>query len=219
MKPGKFTLLPAVLLALLLAACGGDPQAPAEVVPLALDTAAGSLTVYQIDPSQSQARFELDEVLRGEPKTVVGATNQVAGQIALDPADLSTAQAGTITISAAGLETDNNFRNRAIRNFILQTGQYPEITFSPTAIDGLPAAAQPGESVTFTIAGDLTIRDQSRPVTFEVTAGLTGDGRLTGTASTTIQRADFNLQIPDAPGVANVEETVELYIDFVATAA
>jgi hypothetical protein len=34
-----------------------------------------------------------------------------------------------------------------------------------------------------------------------------------------VDRTLYGMEIPDAPGVANVEEEVELYIDFVATAA
>lgn len=217
----RLTLVLAAVVGLLLAACGGagDPEATAEVVPIEVDSAsAGNVTIYRISSDESQVRFELDEVLRGQDKTVVGITDQVAGEIALDPGDLSTAQVGTIIVSAAGLETDNGFRNRAIQNFILQTGQYPEITFSPTAIDDLPDGAQAGETINFTISGDLAIRDQTRTVTFSVSATLESNGRLVGTASTSVARGDFGLQIPDAPGVANVEETVELYIDFIATA-
>jgi hypothetical protein len=40
-----------------------------------------------------------------------------------------------------------------------------------------------------------------------------------GTATTSIARAEFNLSIPNVPGVANVEETVLLAIDFVAVPA
>ena len=66
--------------------------------------------------------FELDEDLRGSRITVVGMTDQVAGEVALDFANLADTQVGTIQINARTLATDNNFRNRAIQNEILQTG-------------------------------------------------------------------------------------------------
>lgn len=204
-----------------------DTAAPAEteaVTPVetdepAAEQSANQLRIYSIDPASSQVRFELDEDLRGSRITVVGLTNQVAGEFAADPGDLSTVQVGTLQINARTLQTDNNFRNNAIQNEILDTGAYEFISFTPTAVNGLPAAAAVGETVSFTIDGDLTIRDITRPVTFTVSASMVTDQQISGTASTVINRTDFNLNIPSVPNVANVEEEVELYIDFVARAS
>jgi polyisoprenoid-binding protein YceI len=175
--------------------------------------------VFTIDQSGSQVRFELDEDLRGQRITVVGLTDQVAGQLSLDLADLAQTQVGVIQINARTLLTDNSFRNRAIQNEILQTGSWEFITFTPTAIDGLPDSAVIGQPVTFSINGDLTIRDITMPATFTIEATVVSDTQLAGTASTVINREDFGLRIPSVPNVANVEEEVELYIDFTANAS
>ena len=84
------------------------------------------LQIYQIVPGESSVRFELDEELRGNPITVVGETDQVAGEIAVDLAELSSTQVGTIQINARALATDNDFRNRAIKNEILNTNSLPD---------------------------------------------------------------------------------------------
>jgi len=181
--------------------------------------AAGELRIYKISQADSEVRFELDEDLRGVRNTVVGTTDQVAGEIAVDLGDLSNVQVGVIQINARTLATDNNFRNRAIQNQILNTGEFEFITFTPTAISGLPASAGIGEEVTFTIEGDLTIRDITRPAVFSVVVMADSDGTIFGTAATIITRADYNLNIPSVPNVANVEEEIQLYIDFVATAS
>lgn len=175
-----------------------------------------SIVVYRIQPDESVVRFELDEELRGERITVVGETNQVNGEIAANVDDLSTAVVGPIQINARTLLTDNGLRNRAIGNRILQTTAYEFITFAPTAVNGLPEAVDPGQPVAFDVTGDLTIRDVSLPVTFAVEATAVDDHTLTGTAHTVIQRTDFDLSIPSVTGVANVEEEVELTIEFVA---
>ena len=187
----------------------------------AAETAATTdtgLTVFQIDPAQSEARFIITEELRGQPKTVVGATNQVAGQLALNPSDLSTTQLGVIQVDARGLSTDSNQRNQSIRNRILNTDSYEYITFTPTSVTGLTGSGAPGQTYTFQIAGNLTIRDITQPVVFEATASADSLQQLTGTATTTVQRADYNLVIPSVPNVANVGESVILEIDFVAVA-
>jgi polyisoprenoid-binding protein YceI len=226
------------ILTLALSACGllrepEEASGPLEAVPVTVEepattetvteevTAAetAQLRIFQIDQGASEVRFELDEDLRGQRVTVVGSTNQVAGELAFNLADLSTAQVGLIQVNARGLLTDNNFRNRAIHNEILDTGQYELITFAPTAIEGLPATAAVGDEISFNINGNLTIRDITQPVTFQVTALVQSENGLVGTAGTTIEREAFGLNIPSVPQVANVEPQVELYIDFVANAA
>ena len=179
---------------------------------------AGELLLYRISSNESQVRFELSEDLRGVRTAVVGVTDQIAGEIAVNLDDLSSAQVGVIQINARGLATDNNFRNRAIHNEILQTGAFEFITFTPTAVNGLPSSAA-GEEVSFTIDGDLTIRNITHPVTFAVTATAVAPDRLAGTATATVNRADFDLRIPSVPSVANVDEQVQLTIEFVAGAA
>jgi polyisoprenoid-binding protein YceI len=192
--------------------------AEAETVVEPAPSAAGELLIYRISQEESRVRFELGEDLRGVRTAVVGLTDQVAGEIAVNLSDLTSAQVGIIQINARGLATDNNFRNRAIHNDILNTGTYEFITFSPTALVGLPAAAAPGDEVSFTIDGDLTIRDITRPVTFDVTATAVAADRLVGTATASVDRASFDLRIPSVPSVANVDEVVRLTIDFVAEA-
>jgi polyisoprenoid-binding protein YceI len=180
---------------------------------------AADSVVFQIVPAESEARFIIDEVLDNQPKTVVGTTDQVAGEIALDPQNPTQTRVGTIQINARTLTTDSEFRNRAIKNQILQTDQYEFITFTPTAITGLPQSGAVGEPYTFQIAGDLTIGDVTRPVTFDVTTSAATESRLEGTATTTIAYADYGISIPQVRQVASVAEQVRLELDFVAVTA
>ena len=52
--------------------------------------------------------------------------------------------------------------------------------------------------------------------TIEVEVTAVSATQLTGTAVTTVQRADFDLVIPEVEGVADVDEAVILEIDFTA---
>ncbi|MFN2147995.1 MAG: YceI family protein [Anaerolineales bacterium] len=225
-----------ILAAVLLAACSSEAPATATELPAAKETPAaptgpapttvpessgasgsGEL-MFSIVPAESEARFIIDEVLAGSPKTVVGATRDVQGQIRIDPAHPTEASIGPIMIGADSLATDNNFRNRAIANFILQTGDYPTITFTPESIVGLPSAVSVGDAISFQVAGQLAIRDIIRPVTFDVSVNIESGTRISGRAQATVQRADFDLQIPSVPQVAGVSEQVQLELDFVAAA-
>ena len=198
-------------------AAATQPAATATTESKAAQPAAAS--VFQIDASQSTATFTLNEKLMGNPKTVVGTTSQVSGQISLTPSDLTGTKIGTIQINARDFKTDSNMRNGAIQRFVLETNkdEYQYITFEPTSIEGLPATVKTGESATFKITGNLKIRTIIKPVTFDATVTAKSDTELTGTAKTTITRSAFEITIPSVPSVADVTDDVALELQFVAT--
>ena len=182
---------------------------------------AAALQTFRIVPEQSEARFILDEQLMGQPKTVVGVTKLVQGEIQLDPANPSATQIGPIQIDARDFKTDNDRRNGAIQRFILQSANDKNryITFTPTEITGLPATVTVGTPFEFSVAGDLQIRDVVHPETFKMTVTANSESELVGTASTVVMRGNYGLNIPSVPSVANVTEEVKLEFDFTATAA
>ncbi len=196
-----------------------EPTATTVPDPTEEPVAATGPIVFEIVQDESEARFIIDEVLRGSPKTVVGVTNQVAGQIAVDPADPASAQVGQISINARTLATDSDMRNRAVKNRILQTDAYEFVTFQPTQLTGLPESAAAGEPLSFQIVGDLTIRDTTKQVTFDVTLTPVDETRLEGLATLTIPYRDFGLAIPDSPSVDTVADNVTLELEFVAVAS
>lgn len=189
-----------------------ETEAPAETEP----AAAPGPVVFSIIPEESEARFELGEILRGQPKQVIGATDQVAGELAVDVNDLASIQVGEIIVNARTLATDSDRRDRAIRNQILVTDTYEFIAFTPTGVTGISGSAAVGDEFVFQIAGDLMIKDVSTEVVFDVTATLVSGNRIAGSATTVIDRADYNLVIPSVPSVAGVDEQVIIEIDFVA---
>ena len=176
------------------------------------------LIVFEIVQAESEVRFTIDEILRGQPNTVVGRTNQLAAQLIVDPQNPSDMQLGVIQINARTLVTDNETRNRAIRNWILETDQFELIIFTPTELIALPQNVSVGDSFDFQIVGDFTIRHITQQVSFDASVTVESLTRLIGLASATILRADFELTIPQVPVVGGVEENVFLEIDFVALA-
>jgi polyisoprenoid-binding protein YceI len=180
-----------------------------------MDQPVGKI-IFTIVPEDSEVRFTLDELLRGNPTTVVGTTNQVAGEILIDIEKPGNSQVGTILINARTLVTDNEFRNRAIKNEILDTGEYEFITFTPTGIIGIPSSPQIGETYSSQITGELTIRDITHEITFEVVAVVNSETNLSGYASSFISREAYDLKIPTVPNVADVDEEVLVEIEFSA---
>jgi polyisoprenoid-binding protein YceI len=188
--------------------------------------AGSTAQAFQIVPQESQARFVIDEVLQGAPKTVVGTTDQVAGQIVVDPADLDTVQVGTILINARTFATDSTQRDRMIQNQILKTAQNEYITFTPTRMVGLPDSAAVGQPFTFQMIGDLTIRGTTRPVELDVAfEGLGtnpwGKEVIGFSARTEINRKDFGLtwNVALETGGLLVSEQVKIQLEVQAVRA
>lgn len=176
---------------------------------------------FVIDATQSTAAFEIDEVLRGTPKRVVGTTSEVAGQIQVDPADLSTIQFSQLVVNARTFETGSGNRDRAIRGPVIlnsASDEFELITFDVTSAEGLSGSLAVGAPVSFMVTGDLLIRGTIQPVTFDVTATLIDEATIEGSASATVLRSDYGIGIPNAPGVADVGDEVLIRLDFVATA-
>jgi polyisoprenoid-binding protein YceI len=163
----------------------------------------------------------IDEVLMGQDKTVVGVTQQVSGDLTVDPANPAAAQIGEIRIDARDLTTDDDRRTNQLRRNILRSGQdqYQYITFRPTSLSGMPAAVAVGETFTFQVTGDLTIIDTTLPVTFDMTVTPVAENTLQGSGAATVRYADFGISIPSVPFVAGVQDDVRLEIDFTAAAS
>lgn len=201
---------------------GGSGQASQLIsAPELAPEVAGSIVTYDIVPAESQVSFTLAEDLRGERVSVVGTTDQVAGQVRVNFETPAASEIGVIRINVRTLETDNDFRNRAIRGQILLSSQdeFEFAEFTPTALTGLPTTLTMGEPLVFEIAGNLTLKGITQPVTFAATVTPLSRDRIEGEATTTIQRALYELTIPRVPGVANVTEDVTLAIRFAATAS
>ena len=101
--------------------------------------------------------------------TVVGVTNEVGGSILVNLDEPGASSIGAIVINARTLETDNSFRNRALRSSILQSAQdqYEFIVFEPRALSNWSAdSVAVGDTVAFNVTGDLTVVDSTHSVTF-----------------------------------------------------
>jgi polyisoprenoid-binding protein YceI len=145
----------------------------------------------------------------------VGRTSQVAGEVTLDPAAPQNSSLGTFTADISQFASDSDRRDNAIRGRYLESSKYPIVTFKPTTVEGLPQTYQEGQEITFKVSGDLTIRDVTKPVSFDVTAKLSG-GALSGQAVTTILMSDFGFGPISIAGILNTEDQAKITLTFVA---
>ena len=195
----------------------GRGSAPIAAPHLSLQ-ASDPRALFRIVPEQSEALFRINEILFGDPKTVVGTTSEVAGEMLVDFDNPSNSQVGPIRINVRTLSTDNALRNRALRGQILEADQdeFEFAEFTPTQLLQLPSNITTGESVSFQIKGDLSVHGVTREVVFDATIIVVTRDRIEGKAQTTVMYQDFDMTVLETPGVANVSDEVELEINFVA---
>src|SRR5262249_60898428 len=110
---------------------------------------------------------------------VKGVFGQVTGHGTVSPAG---EVSGTITVAAGSVETKNATRDRHLRSGdFFATGAFPHITFS---VDRLEPSS---EGVT--VAGQLTVRGRTRPVTVPATVSVAGTGEVWLEAQGPVTRA------------------------------
>jgi len=100
------------------------------VVGFPLISAAAQQTVFQIDPAKTSVEFTLDASLH----SVHGKFEARQSELRLNPA--SGALSGEIVVDARSGNTGNGMRDRKMHKDVLESGQYPEISFHPVHVDG-----------------------------------------------------------------------------------
>ncbi len=213
------TLVAPTLVAPTSAATTTDSSSVAPTQSSVAATSTGA-QVYKIDASQSEVRYEVGETFFDQNNrfnTAIGRTKGIAGEILVNFAQPAQSQIGNIVIDVSQFTSDEARRDNFIRRTGLESATYPQATFKTTSITGMPAKAAVGDQLSLTITGDLTVKQTTRPVTWDVTLKV-GNNQLTGSASTQIKMSDFGvgpLQLP----ILQTQDGVKLFLDFVAVPA
>lgn len=173
---------------------------------------------FTIVPGESSVTYRVNETFISEGNrlnTAVGVTTEVRGEIFVDRARPANSRIGTISVDISQFKSDSARRDNAIRDRWLQSARFPIAEFTPTSIQGLPPTYQDGREVSVQIAGNLKIRDVTRPVTFASTIKLDGT-TLTVMGTTTIKMTDFGFDPPSILGILRSENEAKLEFKFVA---
>jgi len=187
------------------------PKAPSTVV-----VTSALQGEYDIDASHSSIGFSARHAM---VTTVRGQFTEVTGRASFDAGNPA-ASSAEVVIQAASIDTRSADRDGHLRSgdfFDVET--YPEIRFASTA-----AALKDAD--TWTLTGDLTIKDVTRPVSidFTYTGAATdpfGNQRVGFEGSVTVNRKDWGLSWNAAleTGGVLVSEKVKLEFDVSAIAA
>lgn len=176
------------------------------------------IQVFTIIPGESSVTYEVEEVFLNQNNAfnlAVGVTSAVNGEVFVDRENPQNSSIGPVTVDISQFTSDSQRRDNAIRERFLQSAQFPNAVFNPTGIQGLPGSYTEGEPISFQVTGDLTVRDVTRPVTFDVTFVGEGD-TMTGEATTLILMSDFGFGPISIAGILNTEDEVNVKFDFVA---
>ncbi len=146
------------------------------------------MTTWKIDTAHTQVNFSAKHMM---VTTVRGTFHDVDGTIELDESD-PTRSRGEFRVGAASVDTNFGARDTHLRSAdFFDAEGFPDITFVSTEI------AQVGDGQ-FNVTGNLTIRETTRPQTFDVqlegiVPGMSGARHAGLSAVTTIVREDWNL--------------------------
>ncbi len=194
-------------------------EAPAATDPVSTEAPATSeVTIYKIVPGESQLQYEVGEVFINENNrfaVAVGVTPQIEGEIRVDLSAPQNSSLGTISADISQFKSDSGRRDNAIRTRFLESQRFPTVTFVPTQIEGLPASYEPGQEIPLKISGDLTIRDVTKPISFDAVVRL-ADNQLSGQATTTILMSDFGFGPISIAGILKTEDEAKVTLTFVA---
>lgn len=207
----------------------GEADSDADMSEEVDDAAAGLLSglhTYTIVPSASNAAYLVDEEffsgalaklgIEAGLVDVIGKTQEFEGQFNINFDDLSSLEGSNqFTVKLNTLSTDQSRRDNWIRNNGPQFNTYPLAEFTATGLEGSPTSYTEGEEVHFKLLGDLTIREVTQPVTFDVTAKVEGD-TVTGVATADLKMTDFGIDPPNFANTLSVANEFQVRVEFTA---
>jgi polyisoprenoid-binding protein YceI len=166
---------------------------------------------WDLDPAHTRLGFAVRHAMVA---TVRGNFGIFSGVLHLDHAEPGKSSA-EVEVDATSINTGNQQRDDHLRSpDFLDVAKYPKVTFRSTS------AEAGGEPDSYILHGELTIRDTTRPVTFEFdllgsSPDPYGNVRAGFEGKTTINRKDWGLTWNHAieAGGVMVGEKVKIELD------
>ena len=175
---------------------------------------AAEAQIWKIDGAHSRVEFSVTHLLISE---VNGRFNDFAVQFTQGEEDFSGSQIEA-TIKTASVNTENENRDKHLRSdAFFNADTFPEIKFKSNAFE------KTGEN-TYTITGDLTIRDVTKSVKLDAkllgtVTDTRGNMRAGFRASATVNRFDYGVSWDaklDTGGlVVSKDVTITIFAEFV----
>jgi len=171
---------------------------------------------YAIDPSHTTVEFIGRHLMITK---VRGRFPEVSGTITID--DEPERSHVDVELEVATLDTGHADRDTQLRSAdFFDVERFPTITFRSTKVEA-------GKSGTWSMTGDLTVRDVTRPITLEVdfdgaSGSPLGDERIAFSAATEVDREDWgltwNMALETGGVLVGKKVRIELNVQAVAVA-
>ncbi|MDX2357297.1 YceI family protein [Dietzia sp. PP-33] len=197
---------------------GGDDAPAATVSVDGAEEAIGDLdgtwvVVPGTAPNETSAGYTVDEILRGEPVTVVGSTDQVSGRAVVSDTTLESA---SFEVQVAAIATDIGQRDEQARSpQVLDAGAHPSATLTVAEPVELATVPSDGTTTTIPMEVDLTIKGTTVRKTVEVTLLRTGE-ELIASGAVPVTWTEVGVE-PPSLGFVTVDPTGT--IDFLVSLA
>lgn len=169
----------------------------------------GEAGKWVIDKSHSNVKFSVTHLVVSE---VEGSFKMFDGNMENTKTDFSDAKIN-FTVDVNSINTENEMRDKHLKSDdFFNAEKFPAMKFQSTSFT-------PAGGNKYKLAGNLTIRDVTKPVVFDVTFGGTalnmGKTKAGFKAKTTINRFDYNLKWDKATeaGGLVVSKDVELVVN------
>jgi len=164
---------------------------------------------WQVDPTHSNVKFTVTHMVVSE---VEGVFRKFEGTIEQSKPDFSDAKIN-FTVDISSIDTDNEKRDGHLKSDdFFNAEKYPQMKFVSTSFT-------PVSDKNYKLEGNLTIRDVTKPVTFDViyNGSVSNGGKsIAGfKAITTINRFDYKLKWDKATeaGALVVDKDVKISIN------
>lgn len=167
-------------------------------------------TTWAIDPAHSGAEFAVKHMM---VSTVKGRFGIAEGTLRVDEENPASAEIAA-AIDVASVDTGAQQRDEHLRSAdFFDAERFPRMTFAGTGVTKV-------DDENWRLAGELTIRDVTRPVTLDVEfegrgVDAYGNDRAGFAATTKINRRDFGMNwngVIEAGGVV-VSDTVKITLN------
>lgn len=173
-------------------------------------------TKWNVDVVHSSVKFTVEHLVIAE---VDGAFKTFNGSMTSTKTDFA-GSAIDFTVDVNSINTDNEKRDTHLKSDdFFNAAKYPKMTFKSTSFKKVSGNK-------YALIGNLTIRDVTKSVTFDVTYGGTANDGYGNTkagfkASTVIKRFDYGLKwnsLTEAGGMTvGSDVTIDLRLEFAKT--
>jgi len=131
---------------------------------LMVTATAANAEIYKFDPGHTEIRFYYNHAGLSEQS---GQWKVIGGEVDFDPANVEATKV-TVTVDPASVDTGVSALDDHLKSGdFFDVGNFPEITFTSTS------ATQTGDN-TLTLVGNLSIKDQTAPVTLNMVLNHNG---------------------------------------------